>query len=314
MRAIVFAYQELGYICLEQVLNAGFDVAAVITHHDNPGEEIWFRSVARLAESRGIPVWKTDSFNKDEWFDRIRAVGADVFFSFMFRKMIHSSVLALAPKGAFNLHPSLLPKYRGRCPANWVLVNGERETGLTLHRMVKSADAGAIVAQTRVEITPEDDVRSLYAKFAAVLPEFIFGAVTDIRNGTYKETTQDDSSASLYGGRGPQDGVIDWSGSALSIHNLVRAVAHPYPGAFAVSGKGEKLFIWKTEPPQSGSASSGKPGTVLRVSPLEIECGQGFLSPKILQWKNEAELSAPDFVRQYNVKAGDLITERSALK
>jgi len=282
MRAIVFAYQELGYICLEQVLKAGYDVAAVVTHPDNPGEEIWFRSVAELARRNNIPVMEAESFKKADWYDGIAALRPDIMFSFMFRKMIHSDILALAPKGAFNLHPSYLPKYRGRCPANWVLVNGETETGLTLHRMVKSADAGAIAAQVKVPITPDDDVRSLYAKFAAVLPDFIAKALLDIKEGRHTETPQNDAEATLFGGRKPDDGIIDWTNPAPLIYNLIRAVAHPYPGAFCDMGEQGKLFIWQSAPlMRSALERTGNPGTVLSVNPLSVECGEGILVPKI---------------------------------
>lgn len=315
MRAVVFAYQELGYICLEQVIKAGYEVAAVITHPDNPGEEIWFRCVAALARKHGIQVFETETFKRADWFDKIAALKPEVMFSFMFRKMIHSDVLALAPKGAFNLHPSYLPKYRGRCPANWVLVNGESYSGLTLHRMVKSADAGAIVAQVKVPLVPADDVKDLYAKFAAVLPEFIAGALENIKNGAHTETPQIDAEATLYGGRKPADGSINWADSAQKIHNLIRAVAHPYPGAFVDAGETGRLFIWKSEAPvDSALKRTGVPGTILSLEPLSVECGEGILVPKILQWEQGPELPAQEFAWNYNLKPGESITVRSEAK
>ncbi|MDD4005225.1 MAG: formyltransferase [Elusimicrobiaceae bacterium] len=315
MRAIIFAYQELGYICLEEVLKARYEVAAVITHPDNPGEEIWFRSVAGLAREHDIPVYETDTFKRDDWHDRIAALKPDIMFSCMFRKMIHSDILALAPEGAYNLHPSYLPKYRGRCPANWALANGESYTGLTLHRMVRSADAGNIVSQVKVPIGPADDVRDLYASFAAALPGFIAGPLRAMKTGRHTETPQDDSEATVFGGRTPQDGAIDWAWPALKIHNLVRAVAHPYPGAFCDCGQRGRLFIWKTEPPADCAAPDGAvPGSVLSVNPPSVRCGEGILVPKILQWENGPELPAQEFAAKYNLRPGDLITARSEAK
>lgn len=164
MKTVVFAYHDMGCLGIEALLAAGYEISAIFTHTDNPGEKAFYGSVARLAAERGIPVYAPDDVNHPLWVERIAQLSPDVIFSFYYRHLICDEILQLAPAGAFNLHGSLLPKYRGRAPLNWVLVNGETETGVTLHRMVKRADAGAIVAQLRVAIAPDDIAITLHHK------------------------------------------------------------------------------------------------------------------------------------------------------
>lgn len=152
MKTVVFAYHDMGCLGIEALLSAGYEISAIFTHTDNPGEKAFYGSVARLAAERGIPVYAPDNVNHPLWVERIAQLSPEVIFSFYYRHLICDEILQLAPAGAFNLHGSLLPKYRGRAPLNWVLVNGETETGVTLHRMVKRADAGAIVAQLRMPL------------------------------------------------------------------------------------------------------------------------------------------------------------------
>lgn len=167
MKAVVFAYHDMGCTGTQALLEAGYDIAAIFTHPDTAGENNFFGSVARIAAERGIPVYAPDDVNHPLWVERIRALAPDVIFSFYYRNLLSDEILGLAAKGAFNLHGSLLPAYRGRAPLNWVLVNGETETGVTLHRMVRRADAGAIVAQQKVAIDADDTALQLHQKLNA---------------------------------------------------------------------------------------------------------------------------------------------------
>lgn len=162
MKAVVFAYHDMGCAGIQSLLDAGYDIAAIFTHPDNPGENHFFGSVARIAAEQGIPVWAPEDVNHPLWIERIREIKPDVLFSFYYRNLLCDDILNIAPQGAFNLHGSLLPKYRGRAPLNWVLVNGESETGVTLHRMVNRADAGNIVAQKSVAIGADDAALALH--------------------------------------------------------------------------------------------------------------------------------------------------------
>ncbi|MDD2773653.1 MAG: formyltransferase [Elusimicrobiales bacterium] len=308
MRAVVFAYQEIGCVCLEELLRRGVSVAALITHADDPGEEIWFRSAAAIAREHEIPVYETDEVKGPDWKTIVESYKPDAIFSFMFRRMIAMEILSCAKKGAFNLHPSYLPKYRGRCPANWALVNGEPHTGVTLHEMARRADAGAIVAQAKIPMAPDDDIAALYKKMAAAAPALLASVLPAIEAGNYPRTAQDDSQATKFGVRRPDDGKFGWDWPAQKIHNLVRAVAHPYPGAFCDTGAG-KLFVWKTANPRK--LDGGAPGTIISLNPLAVAAGNGTALDLLrLQHEGEMELSAAGFVSGNRLDKNSKITDR----
>ena len=230
-RAVVFAYHNVGVRCLRVLLARGVDVPLVITHEDAPGEIIWFESVARMARARGIPVITHPDPNVSAVVDQVAACRADFIFSFYYRQMLKASLLALAPRGALNMHGSLLPKYRGRAPVNWAIIRGETETGATLHYMVDKPDAGDIVAQTAVPILPDDTAREVFDKVTLAAETTLDRVLPALIAGSAPRTPQDPRDASYFGGRRPEDGVVDWSQSAQTVHNLVRALAPPYPGA-----------------------------------------------------------------------------------
>ena len=271
MKAVVLAYHNICCIGLEALLENGFEVAAVFTHRDSPGENIWFKSVAELAARKGLPVYAPENINHPLWIERIRKMAPDIIFSFYYRKLVSQPILDIPGKGALNLHGSLLPKYRGRSPINWVLVNGEKETGVTLHYMTRQADQGDIVARKAFPITGEDTALDLFRKAEAASRELLGEALPLLKEGKAPRAPQDHSRATYFGGRTPADGKIDWNQPAAVIHNLVRAVTHPYPGAFTSKG-GKKLFIWRSR------VKPGKPdrapGTVIAVDPLTVACGR----------------------------------------
>ena len=152
-------------------------------------------------------------------------------FSFYYRMMLKPALLATAKRGAFNMHGSLLPKYRGRVPVNWAIINGETETGATLHEMVEKPDAGRIVDQESVPILADDNAFDVFNKVAAAAEVALDRALPTLLDGSAVLRTQNLAAGTYFGGRKPEDGIIDWSDTAQNIHNLVRAVAPPYPGA-----------------------------------------------------------------------------------
>ncbi|MSR29127.1 MAG: bifunctional UDP-4-amino-4-deoxy-L-arabinose formyltransferase/UDP-glucuronic acid oxidase ArnA [Phycisphaerales bacterium] len=272
MRTVVLAYHEIGAAALEQVITSGLEVVAVFTHKDDPAEGGWYASVARIAAKHQIPVHAPERLDHPIWLDRIKAMKPDLLLSFHYRNMVGPKVRTLFPKGCINLHSALLPRYRGRCPINWVLVNGETETGVTLHFMEDKADAGDIIAQQRVAIAEDDDARSLTANIARASGELLAKTIPLIKSGKAPRTPQDEARATVMGRRTPADGLIDWTESAQSIRNLVRAVAHPWPGAFTTAGA-RKIMVWRVRL----AAGSGQPGEILSSTPLVIACGSGAI-------------------------------------
>ncbi|MCS4272807.1 MULTISPECIES: bifunctional UDP-4-amino-4-deoxy-L-arabinose formyltransferase/UDP-glucuronic acid oxidase ArnA [Raoultella] len=274
MKAVVFAYHDMGCAGIQSLLDAGYDIAAIFTHPDNPGENHFFASVARLAAEQGIPVWAPEDVNHPLWIERIREIKPDVLFSFYYRNLLGDEILNLAPQGAFNLHGSLLPKYRGRAPLNWVLVNGERATGVTLHRMIGRADAGDIVAQQSVVIGADDVALTLHRRLCTAASELLGQALPAIREGNIAARAQDESQATYVGRRTPEDGRLDWEQPAQALHNLVRAVSDPWPGAFGYTGA-NKFIVWKSRVRHDLPAA--KPGTVISTAPLVVACQDGAL-------------------------------------
>ncbi|CUZ25499.1 Polymyxin resistance protein PmrI [Serratia marcescens] len=285
MKAIVFAYHDIGCAGLKALTEAGYDVQAVFTHTDDPGENNFFSSVARLGAELDLPVYAPEDVNHPLWVDRIRALQPDVIFSFYYRHMLSDEILSLAPQGGFNLHGSLLPRYRGRAPVNWALVNGETETGATLHKMVKRPDAGDIVGQQKVAIADSDTALTLHKKVLEAAQIVLKEQLPKLKNGTATFTKQDESQASYFGRRTAADGEILWHKSAKEINNLVRAVTEPYPGAFSYLGQ-RQLIVWRSR--VLDTQHDKQPGTVLSTSPLVIACGEGAL--EIVAGQNDSGL------------------------
>lgn len=285
-RLLFFGYSEIGHACLDVLLSRGDAVVALITHEDNPHEKIWFKTPAVAAHAAGIPVHTPEKVNTPEWVERIAALQPDLILSVYYRNMISQKILALPRLGAFNLHGSLLPKYRGRAPINWAVLHGEPRMGMTLHRMVKAPDAGAIVDQEGVDIGPRDSAEVAFRKVMPCGRLIIERQIDALLAGTAKETPQDESQATYFGGRKPEDGRIDWSQSSRQIFNLVRAVADPYPGAYADAGSA-RLMVWWAEPKSIATQGRrGPPGTILCLDPLVVATGDGALELTRIEWRN----------------------------
>ena len=254
MKTVVFAYHNMGLAGLEALTRHGYDIAVVFTHEDDPGENCWFGSVKNWALQKNVPVYTTEEVNSPDWIAKIAAVNPDIIFSFYYRKMIGREILDLPKIGAFNLHGSFLPAYRGRCPVNWVIINGETQSGVTLHYMIDKPDAGDIVGQKAVEIDLSDTAKTLYDKLCGAAKDLLDEVLPLINKGEIPRRKQDLKAGSYYGGRRPEDGRIDWKKSAQEIYNLIRAVTEPYPGAFALLNNDEKIIIWWAEPVVSEEA------------------------------------------------------------
>ena len=272
--AVVFAYHNVGVRCLSVLLAQGVQVVLVVTHDDKPGENIWFDSVEALARQHALRVIKPEDPNAAAVVAEIRALRPDFLFSFYYRNMLGPELLALPRRGAYNMHGSLLPKYRGRVPVNWAVIKGERETGATLHEMVVKPDAGGIVEQQAVPIGPEDTAAEVFAKVTDAAEQVLARALPALIAGTARIRPQDLAQGGYYGGRKPGDGRIDWTKSAAEVHNLVRGVAPPYPGAFTQIG-GLTLRILRTRLEPNRHPRSGAPGLYFEAGAYFADCGDG---------------------------------------
>ena len=230
--AIVFAYSEVGVRCVRELLAQGVSIPLLFSHADDPNENQWFGSVRQLAQDRGLNIVTPDSPNTPEWIAKGAATQPDFVFSFYYRYMLDKAWLTMPRLGALNMHGSLLPKYRGRAPVHWAIIHGESMTGASLHYMVEKPDAGALVDQEPVPILENDTALDVSIKVAAAAETVLRRSLPLLIAGTASAQPLDLSAGSYCGRRRPEDGRIDWRRGARAVHDLVRAVAPPFPGAF----------------------------------------------------------------------------------
>jgi len=272
-RAVVFAYSEVGVRCVRELLAQGVEIPLLFTHADDPAESQWFGSVQQLASAHQLRVETPDNPNTPQWIGAGSAARADFLFSFYYRYMLDKAWLTVAARGALNMHGSLLPRYRGRAPVNWAILRGERETGATLHYMVSRADAGDIVDSQAVPILIDDDAREVFAKVTVAAEMIMARSLPALLTGNAVRRPQAILPGEYFGRRRPEDGRIDWSLPARDIHNLVRAVAPPFPGAFA-QVNGERWEIQRTRLSALG-ALSAKPHVFSAAGVCYLACGDG---------------------------------------
>jgi methionyl-tRNA formyltransferase len=295
-RVVVFGYHDMGVGCLQELLDLGANVVGVVTHQDDPAETVWFGSVAAVARAHAIPLLVPENPNTPATVDAIRRLRPDLIFSFYYRRLLSPAILALPRLAATNLHGSLLPKYRGRAPLNWVLVRGETKTGVTLHHMDELADHGDIIGQREVGIEIEDTALTVWRKLTAAGRGLVAEMYPQIVTGRAPRIPQDHSLATTFGRRRPADGLIDWSRPAWEVYNLIRAVTHPFPGAFTLWDN-RRIFLWLARPPREGGVQAS-PGIILgpgEGGALRVATGQGVLEVLQLQPEGEAEQDGTSF-------------------
>jgi methionyl-tRNA formyltransferase len=276
---LFFGYSDAGCRALELLIRRGVEVAAVVTHEDDPGERRWFASLAELAARHGIPTERPHELRAPGVLARLAHYRADLILSVYYRRLIPTELLATAPLGAFNVHGSLLPRYRGCAPVNWAIIHGETETGATLHHMTAVADAGDIVDQQAVAIAPEDTAREVMANVVDAAEVVLARQLDALLSASAPRRPQDDRRATRFRRRRPADGLIDWSAPASSVVNLVRAVAAPFPGAFTWAG-GDQLFVWSARRVEG----HGPPGLVLGDHPRVVAAGEGAVRLDEWSW------------------------------
>jgi methionyl-tRNA formyltransferase len=305
LRIVVFGYHTIGYHCLKELLDRGEEICAVVTHQDDPHEHVWFESVVELAQAAGVPVLSPNTPNTPAIVSHITTLQPALILSFYYRRLLCQALLAIPRLGAINLHGSLLPKYRGRAPVNWVLVNGETHTGVTLHYMIEQADAGDIVAQRVVPIAFEDTALTLFEKVAQAALELFRETFPLIKAGHAPRTPQDPAQATYFGGRTPADGRLDWRRAALGLYNLVRAVTTPYPGAFT-SCRGKKLYVWSARLIPDSPGERWPPGSIVGAQNggCLVATGEGYLLLTQVQVDGEGVISGETWFRRAGVKAG----------
>jgi len=275
--AVVLAYHDVGCRCLSVLLAHGMRIPLVVTHRDAPGENLWFERVADLAALHGLTTAYAEDLDDAALAARIAAEAPDFLFSFYFRRMLPAAVIDIPRVAALNMHGSLLPAFRGRVPVNWAVIRGARETGSTLHHMVARPDAGDIVDQAAVPILPDDLAVDVFRKVSVAAEIELHRSVPKLLAGTAARRPMDLSQGGYFGGRSPEDGRIDWTLPARAVHDLVRGVAPPYPGATtAIGGRPARVLLTTWQPVPTTSA----PGTIeVQAERMLGACGDGLALP-----------------------------------
>jgi methionyl-tRNA formyltransferase len=302
---VVFAYHTIGARCLAALLDRGEHIALVVTHVEDPAEGAWFESVAATAQRGHVPVLTPSSPNTPDIEAAVHAAHPDILFSVWYRRLLGRTLLSAPRIAALNLHGSLLPAYRGRAPLNWVLVHGETRTGITLHHMTDEADAGDIVGQEAIDITPEDTARTLYERMVSTGVDLLVRTYPKVLAGVAPRLPQDPARATVFGRRRPEDGRVDWCWEAARIVNMVRAVTHPFPGAFVGDGP-HRLVLWDARAVCVESTRAA-PGTLLAVQPgggIVVATGGGGVLISRMQVPGTPEEPADAWAQRIGVRPG----------
>ena len=275
MRVVWVSFDTIGRDCLLAAAEAGAEIAAVVTL---PGPIDPIRSgqcsFSEVAISLGAPLVETTDVNAPETVEAVRAAEPDAIFVVGWSQLVVDELIALAPKGVFGMHPTLLPRHRGRAPIPWAILSGLARTGVTLFEIVDaSADAGPVVGQIGVEVALDETATTLMDKLTKAHVELIGECLPMLIAGTAPRVEQDPRRASTWPKRTPADGIIDWETRAEYLYDWVRAQTRPYPGAFTYVGD-EKLVVWSARPvPWEDEAPAG---TVVADGPV-VACGEGAL-------------------------------------
>jgi methionyl-tRNA formyltransferase len=299
---VFFGYGLVGHACLDELLRMGQNIQCVVTHEDDPAEARWFPSVCDLAVRNHIPVLRIEQAGEDALYERLKGLKPGLVLSVFYRKILPRRILDIPRLGAVNLHASLLPKYRGRCPLNWAIIKGEKKTGVTLHYMTEKPDTGDMIGQLEFDIDPADDIKTIYEKAVVHSRGLLRKYLPPVAEQKTKGIVQDETKASYFGGRTPADGSIDWAQSPDEILNLIRGVTHPFPGAFSLM-KGKKLFIWKA----ILASGSGDHGSVLSTAngTFVVAAGKGALALMRVQVEGGSEIDGGAALEVLGVRPGD---------
>jgi methionyl-tRNA formyltransferase len=290
MRTVWVSFDTIGRDCLEAAAEAGAEIVGVVTLpgpvDPNRSGQCSFHDVA--ARHDAVLV-ETRDVNSPDTLNALRKLEPDLVFVVGWSQLVHDPFIAIAGEGVFGMHPTLLPRHRGRAPIPWAILSGLARTGVTLFEIVDAtADSGAIVGQVVVDIAPDETATTLFERLANAHVELIRELVPQIIARTAPRIPQDPRRASTWPRRAPADGIIDWETRAPYLHDWVRAQTRPYPGAFTFLGD-ERVIVWAARAVDLDGIAPA--GTVVELRPEGpvVACGEGGLVLEDIQ--SDAELA-----------------------
>ncbi len=306
MRIIFFGSDSFGLPSLEALIKAKENLVGIITAPDRPkgrGLRIEQTPIKEKATSYNLPIIQTKDTREPHFKEILSSLNPDLGILIAFGSILNREIINLPKMGIINLHPSLLPRYRGSAPIPWAIIKGEKETGNSIIKIDEGIDSGAIVLQERIEIKPEDTASSLSEKMAEEGASLLLKALSLLKEEKAELRTQNEVEATFAPKLRKSDGLIDWKRGAVEIHNLVRGLA-PWPSAYTFL-EGKRLKIWESEIKKE----EGEPGEILKAQKdqLLIACGKGSLSIKSLQLEGKKRMAASKFLRGHPLKTGSML-------
>ena len=309
MRIMFMGTPEISAVCLRELIASENEIVAVVTGKDKPrgrGNVMTPTAVKALALEHSLPVYTPDSLKGEDFATLLNEINPDLIAVVAYGKILPKSVLDFPKHGCINVHVSLLPKYRGAAPMQRAIINGEKETGVTIMYMAEGVDTGDIIATEAFPIGSEDDFEAIHDRSAETGAKLLVKTIQDIADGTATRTPQDDSLATHAAKIEKEDCKIDFSRTATVLDCAIRGVT-PIPGAFAYL-KGKMLKIYKATPIDA----KGNPGEVIAVDPkgtgsFTVACGEGALLIKGVIPEGKGKMSAGDFVRGRKIEIGDIL-------
>jgi methionyl-tRNA formyltransferase len=278
MRTVFVSFDTIGRDCLEAAAGAGAEIVGIVTLpgpvDPNRSGQCSFDEVAARHEAALI---ETRDVNSLETLNALRKLEPELVFVVGWSQLARDAFIAIAREGVFGMHPTLLPRHRGRAPIPWAILSGLARTGVTLFEITEStADSGAIVGQVEVEIAPDETATTLFDRLAVAHVELVREAVPQIIAGTAPRIAQDARRASTWPKRVPADGIIDWETRAQHLYDWVRAQTRPYPGAFTYLGD-EKVVVWRARPVELTERAPAGTIVAARADGHVVACGEGAL-------------------------------------
>ena len=309
MRIMFMGTPDISAVCLRELIASDNEIVAVVTGKDKPrgrGNVMTPTPVKALAIEHSLPVYTPDSLKTEDFMELLREINPELIAVVAYGKILPKSVLDFPKHGCVNVHVSLLPKYRGAAPMQRAIIEGEKETGVTIMYMAEGVDTGDIITAESFPIGPEDDFEAIHDRSAEVGGKLLVKTVADIENGTATRTPQDHSRATHAAKIEKEDCKIDFTKSASVLDCAIRGVT-PIPGAFAYL-KGKMLKIYKATP----THGKGTPGEVIATDPkgvgsFTVACGEGALKVFGVIPEGKGRMGAGDFVRGRKIELGDIL-------
>lgn len=269
-----------GYLWVQSALKRGEKIVGAIVMKEDPHEvENFSEKISKLLLKESIPYFVAKNIKEAKYLNFIKRLSPSVIIVMGWRTIIPKQIIEIPPRGTVAVHESLLPKYRGFAPVNWSIINGEKQTGVTLFYIDKGTDSGDIISQQKVSISPEDTGVQLYEKTSSASVQLLEKFLPKIKSGKAPRRKQVEAQATYTCKRIPSDGLINWESSTMSINNLIRSLSYPYPNAFSYLN-GEKIFITKSKIPKQKNYVGKIPGRVISIDKtlgVEILTGDGTL-------------------------------------